>query len=515
MNKSVEPIVTTTGGKVEGYYRDGLFVFKGIPYAASPVGEKRWSPPESVKPWVGVRDAKKFGAISPQNEQQISIIRPLVHESQSEDCLFLNVWTSGLDNAKRPVMVWIHGGGFTAGSGSGPGYDGAILAKRGNTVIVTINYRLGVLGFMNLNEVTGGKIPAQGNEGLNDQITALKWVRDNIMAFGGDPGNVTIFGESAGGMSVGCLLAMPAARGLFRRAIPQSGATSTAQTIDRSVQIAELFLHTAGVKVNDIATLMALTPEQLMAAQRDFTMNVLVKYPKLSNLPFAPVIDGKVLPLMPLEAVQKGESANVAVLVGSTLNEWGLFSINDAAFGTLTEPHAIARFRRLISADYIPGLMEAYRKARSKRGESTSISDLFAAIQTDRMFRVPAVRLAEAKQKQKQPAYHYIYTWPSPALGGKLGACHAIELGFIFGSYEKNFSGEGSAADALAMKTQDAWLAFARNGNPSCESVGEWRSYGAKRETMLLGERCTLENDPRGEERKAWEAIYDNATFGF
>ncbi len=515
MDKTVEPVVTTTAGKVEGYFREGLYVFKGIPYAAPPVGERRWLPPEPFKPWHGVRDAKKFNAIAPQNEQQMSIIRAPVHEPQSEDCLFLNIWTPGLDNAKRPVMVWIHGGGFTGGSGSGPGYNGTTLAKRGNSVVVTINYRLGALGFMNLNEVTGGKIPATGNEGLLDQIAALKWVRDNIAAFGGDPGNVTIFGESAGGMSVGCLLAMPQARGLFHRAIPQSGAASTAQTIERAGQIAELFLQTVGIKANDIAALKALTPEQLVAAQGDFMMKVADSHPKLGNLPFSPVIDGKELPVMPLEAVKKGESTNVAVLVGSTLNEWGLFSLNDAAFATLTEPHAVARLRRFISADYIPGLLEAYRKARAKRGESISISDLFAAIQTDRMFRIPAVRLAEAKQKQKQPAYHYIYTWPSPALGGKLGACHAIELGFVFGSYEKNFSGEGPAADALSMKTQDAWLAFARNGDPSCESLGKWPTYGAKRETMLLGEKCALVNDPYGEERKAWEAIPAGAMGGF
>ncbi len=217
-------IVETKSGKIEGAYQDDLFVFKGIPFASPPVGEFRWLPPQPVKPWKSIRQAQAFGPTAPHNSGGLSLMAEYrLEEPQSEDCLYLNVWTPGLDSSKRPVMVWIHGGAFNRGSGSSPQYAGNSLAKRGNAVIVTINYRLGCLGFLNLDKVTGGKIPATGNEGLLDQIAALHWVQDNIASFGGDPGNVTVFGESAGGMSIGCLLAMPLARGLFHKAILQSG----------------------------------------------------------------------------------------------------------------------------------------------------------------------------------------------------------------------------------------------------------------------------------------------------
>jgi para-nitrobenzyl esterase len=236
MDKSMETIVKTDAGKVEGYQQRGLYVFKGMPYAAPPVGERRWLPPGAAEPWSGVRQAQSSAAIAPQNMAQGGFLdlnqRPAA-EPQSEDCLYLNVWTPGLDDAHRPVLFWIHGGGFTGGSGSSPVYKGSRLSSRGNVVVVTTNYRLGPLGFLNLNEITGGKIPATGNEGLLDQVAALEWVRSNITSFGGDPGNVTIFGESAGGMSVGCLLAVPQAKGLFRRAILQSGAANTARPLGK------------------------------------------------------------------------------------------------------------------------------------------------------------------------------------------------------------------------------------------------------------------------------------------
>ncbi len=501
-----EPVVTTTYGKIAGYEKDGLCIFKGIPYAVPPVGAQRWLAPQSLKPWTGIRDAKQSATIAPQNPSQIQIM-VREKEPQNEDCLYLNIWTPGLDDKKRPVMVWIHGGAFVTGSGSSVSYNGKTLAKRGDTVIVTINYRLGLLGFLNLNEVTQGRIPATGTEGLLDQISALQWVKDNIAAFGGDPGRITIFGESAGGMSVGCLLTMPDAKGLFQRAIPQSGATSTAQPLERAAQIAEVFLHVANVKSNDVEALRKLPAGQLMAIQQEFLLEVPKTSSRLGTMPCQPVIDGKTLPLMPIEAVRKGASSNVAVMVGTMLNEWGLFGAGDPSLATLTEPHFIARLRRQIPVTYLPAFIETYRKTREQRGEPTAFGDLFTAIQTDRMFRMPAILLAEAKQIQKNPAFHYIFTWPSPALNGKLGACHAVEIGFVFGTTDKVFHGEGASVDALAVKTQDAWLAFARNGNPSCESLGKWPSYGTKRETMILGEKCYLANDPCGDERRAWGAI--------
>ena len=216
MSNGQPAIVSIKSGKLEGGMENGLYVFKGVPYAAPPVGDFRWLPPQPVKHWSGIKPARKFGAICPQNEMMAGPIGQ-VFQPQSEDCLFLNVWTPGLDKAQRPVMVWIHGGAFTLGSGSDPQYDSYKLPERGNIVLVTINYRLGMLGFLRLKNATGGKIPATGNEGLMDQVTALKWVKENIAAFGGDPKNVTVFGESAGGMSIGCLMVMPSAGGLFHK----------------------------------------------------------------------------------------------------------------------------------------------------------------------------------------------------------------------------------------------------------------------------------------------------------
>ena len=242
MSENKKTVVRTRDGKVKGSYQEGLYIFKGIPYVAPPVGERRWLPPQPVEPWQGVRQAQTFGATSPQNWSPLNDIIPDfgVVEPRSEDCLYLNVWSPGLDDARRPVLVWIHGGAFNLGSGSQSPYDASKLARRGDAVVVTFNYRLGVFGFLRLDEVTGGKVPATGNEGLLDQIASLEWVHDNIAAFGGDPDNVTLFGESAGAMSIGCLLAMPKARGLFHKAILQSGAGSTAAQLDEAVLVTEV-----------------------------------------------------------------------------------------------------------------------------------------------------------------------------------------------------------------------------------------------------------------------------------
>ena len=227
MNDKEKLLVEVNGGKLEGIYEDGLYVFKGIPYAAPPVGPLRWLPPQPPEKWDGVRPAKEFGAIAPQNAMPMAdAVAPVFDEPQDEDCLFLNIWTPGLDDAKRPVMFWIHGGAFIIGAGTESFLDGNNLARRGDVVIVSINYRMGALGFINLREITGGKVPATGNEGLLDQVAALEWVQDNIAAFGGDPDNVTVFGFSAGGMSIGNLLGLPAARGKFHKAINRSGAVS-------------------------------------------------------------------------------------------------------------------------------------------------------------------------------------------------------------------------------------------------------------------------------------------------
>jgi len=504
-------IAQTRSGKLEGEERDGLSIFRGVPFAAPPVGAKRWRAPEREAPWTGVRPAKAFGNAALQNPLALNVLEAFkIEESQGEDCLYLNVWTPGLDGARRPVMVWIHGGAFTIGSGAQSLYESSRLAKRGDVVVVTVNYRLGAFGFLRLQELTGGRIPSTGNEGILDQVAALEWVRENIAAFGGDPGNVTIFGESAGGMSVGTLLGMPAARGLFHKAIPQSGACNTANSLDRHKNVAVRFAELAGAR--DADALLGLTPAKVLEIAAGIApVPGQASDPKLGGMPFQPVIDGNVVPRLSIDSVAAGSAAGVALLVGSTLEEWKLFAGADPNVIQMTEAQLTAQLENRLGAA-ARGLLETYRKARGERGLATTPAELFMAIETDRIFRMPGVHLAETQAKHDGRVYSYLFTWPSPMFGGMFGACHAVELGFVFGTLGDpgmaDFSGSGPAADALSANTMDAWLAFARTGDPSTPGLGPWSAYTATdRATMLLGARSGLEKAPLEEERTAWNAV--------
>jgi para-nitrobenzyl esterase len=502
--------VTTRHGKVEGEEQGGLAVFKGIPFAAAPAGPRRWAPPEKPQSWNGTRDARRFGNVAPQNPVLVSALSAmLVEGEQSEDCLYLNVWTPSADKKRRPVMVWIHGGAFSIGSGSQAIYDGSVLARRGDVVVVTVNYRLGPLGFLRLADVSGGKIPASGNEGILDQVAALEWVRDNIAEFGGDPANVTIFGESAGGMSVGTLLGMPAARGLFHKAIPQSGACHTGAPIERANRTAERILSKLGVSPSNAEAVRALSPGQLLKG----TLMPDGKTPDPEfGMAYQPVVDGTTMPKTAIDLVAQGSADGVTVMVGSTLEEWKLFAIMDPSLPTLDRKGLAARIGRRISADAADALIDSYEKSRAARGESTAVRELFSAIETDRIFRMPGVRLAETQSQRDKRVYSYLFEWRSPAMGGALGSCHALELGFVFGTNHlpgmAPFAGSGPAAEKLAAQMQDAWLAFARSGDPSCDSAGAWAGYSKdRRATMIFGEKTGAQDAPRDGERRAWEGI--------
>ncbi len=504
-------------GKLEGEDHGELFVFKGVPFAAPPVGVRRWLPPEKPEPWSGLRDARRFGAVGHQNAVMLSALSAMaIDGEQSEDCLFLNVWTPATDGKRRPVMVWIHGGAFTIGSSSQPLYDGSVLARRGDVVVVTVNYRLGPLGFLRLADVTNGKIPASGNEGILDQIAALKWVRDNIAEFGGDPGNVTIFGESAGGMSVGTILAMPSARGLFHKAIAQSGASHTCAPVGRANRSAERILSKLGVSLGDSGAIRALTPAQLLTGT--LLGDGRTPDPEL-RMAYRPAVDGTLVPRAAIEMVADGSAAGVAVMAGSVLEEWKLFAMMDPSLHKLDRAGLGARISRHLTADGADALIDAYEKARAARGESVTPAELFTAIETDRVFRIPAVRLAQVQGRHDPRVFSYLFTWRSPAMQGALGSCHALELGFVFGTNHlpgmTAFAGTGPAVEKLAVQMQDAWLAFARSGDPGCESVGTWADYTeARRSTMVFGANTKLEDAPRDEERRAWDAVPDRI-FGF
>ena len=502
------PTVETRSGVVEGVQINGLHAFLGVPFAAPPVGERRWQPPEDAEPWSGVRRLDDF---APQSWQPVMEgMGPLAFafnarsaDNRNEDCLYLNVWTPGLDDRKRPVLVWIHGGGFSSGTGGTPMYAGASLAQRGDAVVVTINYRLGALGFLNLNEVTGGRIPASGNEGLLDQVKALEWVRDNIERFGGDPGRVTIFGESAGGMSVGALLGFGPASGLFHRAIPQSGACHTANPLPKAAEFGQAVLDALGVSANaPAADLLAAPPEKLIEA------GVAAGMRYGGAMIFQPCADGTLLSDLPIDRVKDGSADGIDVMVGAARDEWRLFmsmpgfkvQFDDATLQMALGAHI----------DEPQPVIEAYRSARAARGEAIDANTLYGAIETDRIFRMPAILLAEAIAERGRDAFQYLFTWESPWDGGSLGSPHAIDIGFVFGTYafsegSAGFFGSGEDAEALTGVVQDAWLKFATDGDPRTDALADWLPYDTDaRSTGLFGKPVAVASDPYGEERAAW-----------
>jgi|WetSurMetagenome_2_1015567.scaffolds.fasta_scaffold145252_1 para-nitrobenzyl esterase len=501
MTTTNRPIVDTKSGKLQGTFENGLYIFRGIPFANPPVGDLRWAPPHPMKPWSGIRLAEKFGTICPQ------LIMPSVipgrkssEEPQNEDCLFLNIWTPGLDDHKRAVMVWIHGGAFTNGSGSSPTTPGETLANRGGIVMVTINYRLGALGFLNLKEVTGEKIPATGNEGFLDQVAALQWVRDNIAAFGGDPDNVTVFGESAGAESIGALLAMKEAKGLFQKAILQSGA-SKAQPIPQSVAAAGNFVGQLGLTGKDVDALLALPVDAIKKAQLKLAE---AAASGVSGGNLGPVQDGKILKGVPLDTVAQGSAREVTVLAGSNLEEGKLFAKMGPDFHDLDEAGLQKRAERLLTKEYAATIVEKYRKALVKRDLAVTPFEIYVAIMGDQHFRMPNIRLCEIQEKFGKPAYGYVFTWKS--VQPDLGACHALDVGFIFDTLNEEFEGSGASAEQLSTTMQDAWIAFAKTGDPSTPELA-WPRYGKDRRMMVLGENSRVETAPYEAERAAWEGL--------
>jgi para-nitrobenzyl esterase len=466
-------------GRLEGIVQGGISSFRGIPYARPPAGALRWRAPEALPPWTGVRDATRFGAACPQAPSQLDSLAGGSIGAQSEDCLTLNIWTPSL-RGKRPVMVWIHGGAFAIGAGHQSVYDGTHLASRG-CVVVTINYRLGTFGFLALDGI------ATGAEGLFDQIAALRWVKANIAAFGGGPGNVTAFGESAGAMSVAALLAAPEAQGLFHKAILQSGAGH----IGHDREHAEKVSHALLAKLGTRERLREIPPAALLKAQIALLLDSRTGKLKLGGFPFQPALDTK-----PIDAIRAGAARGIAVLTGTTLEEWKLFTAVNPRLRLMTGAGFAQRARRLGKGD--ADLAAAY-------SEGTGFAR-FNAMMTDKAFMVPATRLLEA-QAAYAPVYAYRFDWRSRFLGGLLGACHALELGFVFGTHNDGrngtFFGKGLAADALSSTMMEAWTAFARTGDPG------WARYDtASRETMIFGDGAPhIVSAPNEARRKAWDNV--------
>lgn len=509
-------IVETRSGKVEGGQEQGVLVFRGIPFARPPIGEGRLRPPVREEPWSGVRPALQHGASAPQNASMVGALLGLPGGRHEEDCLTLAVTTPACDGARRPVMFWIHGGGFVFGAGSQPIYDSPGFVSRGDVVLVSINYRLGAFGWLALpalGEEEGGVV---GNLGLLDQIAALEWVRDCIETFGGDPDNVTIFGESAGGMSVGTLLGTPRARGLFRRAILQSGAAHNVAPLETGARVAEVLMKELGLDPRAVDRLRAIPAEAILEAQ---SRALLQMAQQVRGIPFQPTLDGAVLSAPPLAALAGGLAREVDVLVGTNADEWRLFGIADTKVRELDDAALERRVERNVPGRDGSGRQHAeraiatYRAARSDAGLPVAPADLWFAIEGDRFFGAPALRLAERKAADGGRVFKYLFTWRSPAMNGALGSCHALEIPFVFGTLGtlpglRAFVGEGPLAERLSLQMQDAWTSFARTGEPGHAGLGTWPAFDAERAaTMLLGAECGVADGPHRTELGFWDGL--------
>jgi para-nitrobenzyl esterase len=498
--------VETSHGRIEGLQLNNHQAFLGIPFAAPPTGTRRFRAPEPATPWQGVRETKQFGFASIQGTHPVPGMA--ASGPRNEDCLYLNVYTPAADHAKRPVLFWIHGGGFVLGSGSEALYNGAALAQRGDVVVVTIHYRLGALGYLYLGGHGGDRWGASANLGQLDQIAALAWVRANIGAFGGDADNVTVFGESAGSMAAATLLAMPAARGLFRRAILESGAANRVGNQESGARVAAKLLAELGIGETDAAKIREVPADAILKAQLAVSAAGMA-------LPFAPIVEGKTLPENPLTAVAGGVARDVELIIGSNRDEAKLFNAG-VPREPIDEAKLIERVARLLpkqSADRAGDLVAVYRESRTGMGLPASNLDLYDAIQSDEMFRIASIRLAEAQAQHRRNTRMYLFVYESPARRGALGACHALEIPFVFGTLDAptqdKFAGTGPAVERLAHHMMDAWLGFATRNDPSHIGIGGWDGYDSKRRaTMLFGLECAQADAPFEAERAAWDGIF-------
>ncbi len=510
-----EAVAVTHAGRVAGYSRNGIFAFKGIRYADNSAGPNRFMPPMAPKSWEAVRSSRQYGYVAPQgpragwaNDEE-AFMFAWDDGVQSEDCLRVNVWTPAVgDGKRRPVMVWLHGGGYTAGSGQElRSYDGENLARRGDLVVVSLNHRLNVFGYLDLSKF-GDQYAASGNVGMLDIVAALEWVRDNIENFGGDPRTVTIFGQSGGGGKVSALMAMPAAKGLFHRAIVESGSILQGIPQENAQKLSEAIVGELGLTSATIGQIQTLPCQQLLTAadkvlreRRPKVVGGIANFRRISALlGFGPVVDGKTLPNHPFDPGAPALSADIPMIIGTTLNEF-VTAINHPEFEAMGEAELETRVRGMYG-DRALSVIGAFRQ-RTPRAKPF---DLWSHIAASGV-RGSAIEQAKLKAAQgRAPAYLYWFTWQTPILGGRPRAFHCAEIAFVFDNTDRceTMTGGGAEPRALAGKMCDAWIQFARTGNPNHPQLPRWPEFSAQTvPTMIFDHPPRVEMNPDGAEQRS------------
>jgi len=511
-----EPVAEIDSGKIRGRLVEGVHSFKGVPYGAPTGGRNRFMPPQKPAPWAGVRDALDWAGHAPQYPSPLKQRPELANLSgprdtvpESEDCLTLNLWTRGLgDGAKRPVMVWYHGGAFAFGSANMPRLDGTRLAADHDVVVVTVNQRLNILGHLHLADIAGEEFAASGNAGTLDMLAVLQWVQTNIERFGGDPGNVTIFGQSGGGGKVSTLLALPAARGLFHRAIVMSGAAIRLTERERAAKLADAVMMKLDLTRGQLDQLQTLPFERLIAAIDPAKQMVgPPPAPRLDRYDFGPVVDGVVLPGHPFEPAAPDVSADIPVLVGGTKDEMGsyLAPVDKVWERTLTEDEMRARVAE-VAGPATDRVVETYRRLYP----GANPAERLISTLTDSNFRVRTLALAERKAaKGRAPVWLYSFDWETPVFDGRLKAFHALDVPFVFNTIDVVGSTDrGAVAHDLARRMSATWATFARTGKPDNEAITHWPAYTqAERASLILDRECRVANDYGRETRLLWKEL--------
>ena len=504
-------VVETESGKVRGYVSRGVRVFRGIPYAEPTGGANRFMPPVKVKPWPGVRSCLTYGPGCPsginisengdnstRGDEDNFLLYRTGGWQRGEDCLRLNVWSADPNTSgrKRPVMVFMHGGGYTGGSGNDLlSYDGENLARHHDVVVVTHNHRLNVFGFLNLAEIGGERFANSGNVGMLDNVAVLEWVRDNIANFGGDPGNVMIYGQSGGGGKVSHLMVMPAAKGLFHRAAIESGATLRSGTPDAAAKTAAALLDQLNISRAQFEKIQSVPTAALVAAQAA-TLRSMVAGRVRGGGGWSPIMDGKVIPAHPFDPAAPAISANVPMLIGTCMNEM-VNGVDNPEVDNLTSEEVLKRVAERYG-EKAQNIVAAYRREYPKE----SPFGLWAAISAAGMRQNTATQAERKAAQGGAPVYQYLYAWRTPVLDGRPGTFHSSEIAFVFDNAElcSRYSGGGPEALRLSSTIGEAWASFARTGKPGHRGLPEWPAYNAaKRATMILNTVCAVKHDPEGE----------------